>query len=354
MDKNYRFIVDFLKAYGGKVHQKGEDSSFAKVAYESVKILAKSIESQLSGFDNVNYTSWQNSGHIATYFWLEFRRPKHKAEPFSIAITFFKDSIKVYLEVNDYALRKMDPEEKQKILRNFNNSIFKLPQPACPHFYQGGILRNTFYGDKYDIVTIPSDEASLIKAVQSQKYAKITTNIPIEYPDDYSDDQLEQALLKAMKVLIPYYDALWDEQVIPAVDASEQGAISGLTESVIEMVLNEETETAGYAEKFGLIKTRQLNQQVIIDLKKKYNGQCQLCGATVGREFGKNIVEAHHIDYFSKSQNNNRSNIVVLCPNCHSLIHACNPNYNKELCSFVFSGGIIKKLLIPGHLKTDK
>lgn len=347
MEKDYRYIVDFLKSYGGKTHHEGEDYSYAQVAYASVKLLGKSIESQLSGFENVKNTRWQNAGNIATYFWWEFRRPKHKDEPFSIGITFFKDFIRVYLDVNDKSLNKLAPLQKEKYLRIFNHSIFKLPQPACDHFYEGMIKKNN-----YD--RIPLDEASLIKAVQSQKYSKITTNIPIEYPDDYSDEQLEQALLKAMKVLIPYYDALWGEQVIPAVDASEQGAISGLTELEIEMVFNEETETAGYAEKFGLIKTRQLNQQVIIDLKKRYNGQCQLCGATVGREFGKNIVEAHHIDYFSKSQNNNRSNIVVLCPNCHSLIHKCNPSYNKEQCSFVFSGGIVKKLLIPGHLKTDK
>ena len=76
-----------------------------------------------------------------------------------------------------------------------------------------------------------------------------------------------------------------------------------------------------------------------------------MCGSKVGAEFGKEIVEAHHIEYFSKTQNNDASNIIILCPNCHRLIHSCNPIYHKKEVYFEFDDG--KKISIknPGHLK---
>lgn len=351
MANNYKSITDFLKAYSGKAHNKGDDPSFGQLAYKNAKRLGSSIESRLTDFIMVHCSKWQNSGKMANYFWLEFRRIKHKNEPFSIAIYFFKNSIKVYVEVNNDSLDKYNAKKKEEYLRNFNTSIFKLPQPSCDHFYEGAIWSGGYFRAKYNYEVIPSDENNLIKAVQSQKYTKITTNIPIDIPNEYDDKQIEDLLLKAIRILIPYYDVLWDEQIIPSIDENEKTAIIHLTEPEIESALNEESETAGYAEKFGLIKTRQLNQKIISDLKRYYKGQCQLCGSNIGSEFGKEIVEAHHIEYFSKTQNNNKSNIVILCPNCHSLIHACDPNYDAKLYSFIFNNGKKMQLRIPGHLK---
>ena len=81
-------------------------------------------------------------------------------------------------------------------------------------------------------------------------------------------------------------------------------------------------------------------------------GECQLCGDNLGEAYGKEIVEAHHIEYFSKTQNNDSSNIIILCPNCHRLIHSCNPVYHKKDSFFEFENG--KKIYIknPGHLKS--
>ena len=99
------------------------------------------------------------------------------------------------------------------------------------------------------------------------------------------------------------------------------------------------------------MKIRKANQDIINNIKNLYNGQCQLCGENVGEIFGKNITEAHHIEYFSKTQNNDSSNIIVLCPNCHTLIHKCNPVYDKNNCAFVFDNKNIMKVKVDRHLK---
>ena len=59
----------------------------------------------------------------------------------------------------------------------------------------------------------------------------------------------------------------------------------------------------------------EFNKKIIDELKGIYKGQCQLCGTFAGKEIGADITEAHHIEYFSKTQNNDASNIIVLCPN---------------------------------------
>ena len=240
MANNYRSITDFLKTYSGKKYNKGDDPSFGQLAYKNAKRLGSSIESRLTDFIMVHCSKWQNSGKMANYFWLEFRRLKHKEEPFSIAINFFKNSTKVYVEVNNDSLAKYNAKKKEEYLRNFNTSIFKLPQPSCDHFYEGAIWRDGYFGEKYNYEVIPSDENNLIKAVQSQKYTKITTNIPIVIPNEYDDKQTEDLLIKAFSILIPYYDALWNEQKLSSVDESEKNTLLELTELEIETALNEE------------------------------------------------------------------------------------------------------------------
>lgn len=59
-------------------------------------------------------------------------------------------------------------------------------------------------------------------------------------------------------------------------------------------------------------------KQVLVD---KYGHKCQVCSFDV-------VVQVHHID--ENRQNNNLSNLVLLCPNCHFSIHHANYNLMNE------------------------
>lgn len=131
----------------------------------------------------------------------------------------------------------------------------------------------------------------------------------------------------------------------------EVDVASLFTEEEIEAILNAKDDAACYVYKVNVLKLRKLNQKIIDDLKRLYKGQCQFCGQKIGEEFGKEIVEAHHIEPFSKTQNNDPTNIVVLCPNCHALMHKCKPVYDVQNQTFDFGNGIIRKLKIVGHLE---
>lgn len=58
--------------------------------------------------------------------------------------------------------------------------------------------------------------------------------------------------------------------------------------------------------------------------------KCEKCG--INKWFDVDIsLELHHID--ENHHNNNLSNLLILCPNCHTIHHILNKNAKKEnLC----------------------
>lgn len=97
-------------------------------------------------------------------------------------------------------------------------------------------------------------------------------------------------------------------------------------------------------------RKRVLNVSLIYNLKMLYRGTCQLCGCIPFHINGLDICEAHHIEYFSQSQNNDASNIIIVCPNHHRMIHKYDPIFNRESLSFIFDDGHIEKIKTNYHL----
>ena len=62
------------------------------------------------------------------------------------------------------------------------------------------------------------------------------------------------------------------------------------------------------------------NRKIGDNLKLLYGYRCQICGQLIGEEFDSHIIEAHHIDYFVLSLNNDAGNQLIVCPNHHSII----------------------------------
>ena len=61
------------------------------------------------------------------------------------------------------------------------------------------------------------------------------------------------------------------------------------------------------------------------------------------------LVEAHHIDYFTTSQNNDTTNIIIISPNYHRIIHKNNPVFNCKKFQFEFPNGELLKLKLYDH-----
>ena len=126
----------------------------------------------------------------------------------------------------------------------------------------------------------------------------------------------------------------------------------GQQERVMEAEFNYDVkdDTAGLNQKEKLAKIRKLNKKIGDNLKLLYGYRCQICGHKIGEEYGSHIVEAHHIDYFISSLNNDANNQMIVCPNHHSIIHDVNPVFNRRRLLYVYKNGLEEKLVLNRHL----
>jgi 5-methylcytosine-specific restriction protein A len=125
--------------------------------------------------------------------------------------------------------------------------------------------------------------------------------------------------------------------------------VSKISEEECEYYFKADAE-ATILKKDKLIKVRKVDRSICENLKHIYDYRCQVTGEKIGDEFGESVVEAHHIAYFTKSLNNDSSNIIIISPNFHRIIHKNNPEFDlKNLC-FRFPNGVVEKLKINKHL----
>ncbi|WP_366921792.1 hypothetical protein MFMK1_002208 [Metallumcola ferriviriculae] len=99
-----------------------------------------------------------------------------------------------------------------------------------------------------------------------------------------------------------------------------------------------------------LVKIRKLNRKIGDNLKLLYDYRCQICGTDVGKKYDSNVVEAHHIDYFIHSLNNDSDNQLITCPNHHSIIHNANPMFDRRRRIYLYPNGIQEGLVLNHHI----
>ncbi|GIP22937.1 HNH endonuclease [Paenibacillus sp. J22TS3] len=129
------------------------------------------------------------------------------------------------------------------------------------------------------------------------------------------------------------------------------------TDEEIEQLINNYSGLGSQAKievKEGLQKIRKASKVIIDKLKELYDYSCQICGINPSSIYGVNIVEAHHIEYFSVSQNHNPNNIMILCPNHHRLVHSAKAKYCREKNKVVYENGYEEVLKLEKHLLVRK
>jgi 5-methylcytosine-specific restriction protein A len=129
-------------------------------------------------------------------------------------------------------------------------------------------------------------------------------------------------------------------------------AIQGMRERTVENEIEYEMEdkSSGIEKKLQIVKIRKLNRKIGENLKLLYGYRCQICGQVIGEKYGSHIAEAHHIDYFVNSLNNDANNQMIVCPNHHSIIHDANPVLDRRRMVYRFDNGMEETIRINKHL----
>ena len=123
-------------------------------------------------------------------------------------------------------------------------------------------------------------------------------------------------------------------------------------ERILEASFNYDVsdDTACIVETARTVKIRKLNKKIGDNLKLLYGYRCQICGKLIGEEYSSHVVEAHHIDYFVHSINNDQSNQMIVCPNHHSIIHDINPVFDRKRLIFIYPNEYQEGLKLNLHL----
>ena len=138
--------------------------------------------------------------------------------------------------------------------------------------------------------------------------------------------------------------------ITTTVKADVRTEVSTMSELDFETFEPREDKSAGIKQVTRLQKLRQLDRSIGDSLKQLYDYRCQMTGEKVGEPYNALVVEAHHIIPFTESMNNDTSNIIILSPSYHRIIHKAKPVFDRPSLSFHFPNGMVEKVKIDKHL----
>ena len=138
-----------------------------------------------------------------------------------------------------------------------------------------------------------------------------------------------------------------------------------LGENILEDILNKKTvpselkdpESNKAAKRAIKTTVYKRSLKVIKKLKSRYRGLCQITGDVLlsYKKYGVDVTEAHHIHYLSQGGADEvSSNIIIISPEWHRVLHKENPKYNAKSLSFIFSDRKVLPVRFSGHLKEKR
>jgi len=230
-------------------------------------------------------------------------------------------------------------------------------------FYDAKLINQNFDKRKYpnhrDIIQIRYTPNSLIAA-------KLRSVFQESYAHLYEQRQLEENRHRQLVLpsdineyvrlyLTPSADVLCMECCTNVEYQQVANRLNAVPEEIYEQSDDDKffmaDKYASIEEKRQLVKYRKIDRSIILTLKKFYDYRDEISGEKIGNEYGDSVIEAHHIDYFTRSQNNDSTNIIIISPNYHRIIHKNNPRFNRRKFQYEFENGEVLRLKLYEHLK---
>jgi hypothetical protein len=257
------------------------------------------------------------------------------------------------------------PLDNQVIfLRNMENFLQR-GQSKIIHFFMNGKtydakivnMNNSVEKRKKDAYQIRYPRNGELSQALQQYFFKSMSYIKMirksRDPKDRSYIKLPDELKEYLAIYTTEYEDTFLLEPIAQDDFQVmKKAIQGMRERTVENEIEYEMEdkSSGIEKKLQIVKIRKLNRKIGENLKLLYGYRCQICGQVIGEKYGSHIAEAHHIDYFVNSLNNDANNQMIVCPNHHSVIHDANPVFDRRRMVYRFDNGVEERISLNKHL----
>ena len=258
------------------------------------------------------------------------------------------------------------PLEHQVIFKQIANRFIGRGESQTIHLYLNGKsydakLNNNKIADKYgkraDVVQVRYaqnyDLAVALRGLFHRSYAYSSGIKKLQGPGSKKHIPLPEEYKEYLAVYTTQYDDSYELEVIAADKMRElKEVLSGKQERMIEAEIDYDEKDVGAGLNINqrLVKVRKLNRLIGENLKLLYGYRCQICGQLIGEEYGSHIAEAHHIEYFVDSLNNDATNQMIVCPNHHRIIHDANPVFDRQKRMYLYANGVEQRLVLNKHL----
>ena len=238
-----------------------------------------------------------------------------------------KKKITIYLDGKSYDASIINIDYSKKF--NRKSDIFQIRYPQNGELAQA--LQKCFmssfrYFEYMRMMRNPEDRKMIRLPEEEKEFLAV-------YTTEYDDSYIFEPIVKNDFRVVKKYFMDFDER------SFEEQSDFKVTDP-----------TASVEEKTQIAKVRKLDRSIGNNLKLLYGYRCQICGKLIGEEYSAHVAEAHHIDYFVKSLNNDASNQLIVCPNHHSIIHDVNPVFDRKRKLYVYKNGMTEGLALNKHL----
>ena len=214
-------LYNFLKNYCRRRYsdpekaenQKAEMEEIKKVgqaAYSAFNRYGKFIEKLLPGFKMKKSNSWQNSGNLMKYFWIEYKKEGYEdlAHSISISMNAYPEynkkkgvTLSVRVEAKDSQCKK-DSVFSEKEVYKIHNSILDLPIKKTDNLYYQASVKPK---ERKLFKKIGNDAGEVRKELDQLEKVQIVQEIIGMYEEQNTPDILMQTV-QAIAELTPYYE----------------------------------------------------------------------------------------------------------------------------------------------------
>lgn len=94
------------------------------------------------------------------------------------------------------------------------------------------------------------------------------------------------------------------------------------------------------------------DQSLVRELRRRYQGKCQICDSAPFKGLFGLIAEGHHIQWLCRGGSDSLDNMMLLCPNHHAAVHAADPSFDRTRLEFRFGSKTVP-VRLNSHLKHD-
>jgi len=130
----------------------------------------------------------------------------------------------------------------------------------------------------------------------------------------------------------------------------EASILTGDTEAVAHLLQAEDPGLAEQRRRYLYATAPTRSRRLVRELRSLYDGACQVCAWQPAATYGAELCEAHHIQWLSRGGDDSLANLLLLCPNHHRAVHACDAHLDFGDLSLRF-GGHREPLVLDSHLE---